>query len=140
MTISLSSHYFCTYFKLRFGSGWKSAESDQDLFADMIMSLQHAMAEITRLQALIQTKRPRPILPDPEQYDGEEMNAYPQFESKLQVDEAALGGPYERLWYAFGRLKGKAAQCLHPWIEANGKDRGRITDNAIKEFFEQRKT
>ena len=29
--------------------------------------------------------------------------------AKLQVDEAALGGTYERLWYAFGRLKGKAA-------------------------------
>lgn len=77
------------------------------------MDLQQAMAEITRLQALIQTKRPRPILLDLEQYDGEEMNAYPQFESKLyaklQVDEAALGGPYERLWYAFDRLKRKMA-------------------------------
>ena len=120
-----------------------SESSDQDQFVDTdtIMDLQAAMAEITRLQTLIQTKRPRPILPDPEQYDGEDMNAFPQFESKLyaklQVDEAALGGPFERLWYAFGRLKGKAAQRLHPWMETNGKDRDRITDNTIREFFEQ---
>ena len=71
--------------------------------------------------------------------DSEEMNAYPQFESKLyaklQVDEAALGGPYEGLWYAFGRLKGKAAQRLHPWMEANGKEHGRITDNMIRNFL-----
>jgi len=120
-----------------------SESSDQDQFVDTdtIMDLQEAMAEISRLQALIQTKRPRAVLPDPEQYDGEEANAYPQFESKLyaklQVDEAAIGGPFERLWYAFGRLKGKAAQRLHPWMEANGKDRDRITDNTIQEFFER---
>ena len=69
------------------------------------------------------------------------MNAFPQFESKLyaklQVDEAALGGPFERLWYAFDRLKGKAAQRLHPWMETNGKDRDRMTENTISEFFEQ---
>jgi hypothetical protein len=47
------------------------------------MDLQQAMAEITRLQALIQTKRPQPILPDPEQYDGEEMNAYPQAQAVI---------------------------------------------------------
>jgi hypothetical protein len=127
--------------QFRVPSDSESTESDQDLFVDTIMDLEQAMAEITRLQALIQTKRPRPILPDPEQYDGEEMNAYPQFESKLyaklQVDEAALGGPYERLWYAFGRLKGKAAQRLHPWMDVNGKDRDRITNNTIEEFFEQ---
>jgi Retrotransposon gag protein len=131
--------------EFRAPSDSESAESDQDLFVDTTMddtlTLQQAMAEITRLQALIQTKRPRSILPDPEQYDGEEMNAYPQFESKLyaklQVDEAALGGPYERLWYAFGRLKGKAAQRLHPWMEGRGKDRDRITENTIKDFFEQ---
>jgi Retrotransposon gag protein len=35
------------------------------------------------------------------------------------------------------RLKGKAAQRLHPWMGANGKGHGRITDNTIKEFFEQ---
>lgn len=120
------------------------SESEQDLFVDTNMddtiTLQQAMAEITRLQALIQTKRPRPILPDPEQYDGEEINAYPQFESKLhaklQVDKAALGGAYERLWYAFGRLKGKAAQRLHPWMEAHGKDT-RVTETVIEEFFLQ---
>ena len=127
--------------EFRVPSDSESTGSDPDLFVNTVMDLQQAMAEITRLQTLIQTKRPRAVLPDPEQYDGEETNAYPQFESKLyaklQVDEAAIGGPFERLWYAFGRLKGKAAQRLHPWMEANGKDRDRITDNTIQEFFEQ---
>ena len=84
--------------EFRAPSDSESTDQDQFVDTDTVMDLQEAMAEITRLQTLIQTKRP---LPDPEQYDGEDMNAFPQFESKiyakLQVDEAALGGPFERL-------------------------------------------
>ena len=55
-------------------------------------------------------KRPRPVLPDPETFNGTNRAMYQQFRTKLlaklSVDREALGGPNERLWYAFGRLSG----------------------------------
>ena len=65
-------------------------------------------------------KRPRPVLPDPETFDGINRAMYLQFKTKLlaklSVDREALGGPNERLWYAFGRLSGSAAAQILPWI------------------------
>ena len=50
-----------------------------------------------------QIRRPRPTQGDPEPYDHTKPELFPQFESKLQakliIDAAAIGGPYEQLWY-----------------------------------------
>jgi Retrotransposon gag protein len=124
------------------------SDSEQDQFVGSTMgepsTMQQAMAEIARLQAQVHgastPKRPRPILPDPEPYTGEDHSLYPQFESKLRaklrVDKEALGGVYERLWYAFGRLKDKAAQRLHPWMEVHGNGEA-LAEEIIERFFQQ---
>ena len=83
------------------------------------------------------TRRPRPRLPDPEKFDGSDLSLFPQFESqlraKLRIDEAAIGGPVEQIWYGFSRLSGKAASRIHPWIATYE----RTTDFTIEKFFDQ---
>jgi len=88
-----------------------------------------------------QVKRPRPTQGDPEPYDHTKPELFPQFESKLQskliIDAAAIGGPYEQLWYAFGRLKDYAAARIHPWMEIYGKDRHGVSEGTLDMFFEE---
>jgi hypothetical protein len=66
------------------------------------------------------SRRPRPVLPDPDMFDGEDKALYPQFKgklaAKLSIDASAIGGTKELLWYGFSRLKGKAAARLLPWM------------------------
>jgi hypothetical protein len=65
-------------------------------------------------------RRPRPSLPNPDQFDGSNQALYPQFESKLkaklEIDGRTIGGENEQVWYAFGRLSGEAAGRIHPWM------------------------
>ena len=88
-----------------------------------------------------QVKRPRPTQGDPEPYDHTKPELFPQFESKLQskliIDAAAIGGPYEQLWYAFGRLKDYAAARIHPWMQIYGKDRHGVSEGTLEMFFEE---
>lgn len=64
--------------------------------------------------------KPRPVLPDPETFDGEDLTLYPQFRAKLRakltVDARTFGGNFEKLWYGFSRLEGKAAARILPWM------------------------
>lgn len=86
-------------------------------------------------------KRPRPTLPDPEPYDHTKPELFPQFESKLQakliIDAVAIGGPYEQLWYAFGRLKDSAAARIHPWMQIYGRDRGSVNEGTLNLLFDE---
>jgi hypothetical protein len=86
------------------------------------------------------TRRPRPRLPDPEKFDGGDLSLYPQFESqlkaKLAIDEAAIGGPVEQIWYGFSRLGGKAASRIHPWIATYE----RTVEFTVANFFSQLQT
>ena len=88
-----------------------------------------------------QIRRPRPTQGDPEPYDHTKPELFPQFESKLQakliIDAAAIGGPYEQLWYAFGRLKDYAAARVHPWMQIYGKDRHNVNEGTLDLLFEE---
>jgi hypothetical protein len=77
-------------------------------------------------------------LSHPEKYDGISKAAYPAFRghlrAKLRIDQGAIGGESEQVWYAFGRLSDKASERIFPWIDTI-KRRGRplTTDD----FFAQ---
>ena len=117
-------------------------------------TVEQLMAELSRINARLneqQTtgvttlpnlqKRPRPILLDPEAFDGSNRTLYLLFKTKLQaklsVDREALGGPPERLWYAFDRLNGSAAAQILPWISIHAVGAEvRIGDDTVSSFFE----
>lgn len=83
--------------------------------------------------------RPRQILPDPEVFKGD-IASYQNFKhllkAKLYVDRQALGGPYERLWYAYGRLSGNAASHILPWMIANADSPAAVNDSTVTRLFE----
>lgn len=64
---------------------------------------------------------PRPILPDPDTFDGSDRALYPEFQSKLDakltLDQAALGSYCEMLWYAYYCLSDAAAGQILPWMK-----------------------
>ena len=55
-------------------------------------------------------------LPDPERFDGEDRAKYPTFETyllaKLDVDRLVIGNEQTQVFYAFGRLTGRAAEQM----------------------------
>ena len=84
-------------------------------------------------------QRPRQILPNPEVFKGD-IASYQNFKhllkAKLYVDRQALGGPYERLWYAYGRLSGNAASHILPWMIANADSPTAVNDYTVTKLFE----
>ena len=66
-------------------------------------------------------KRPKPRLPKPEAFTGEDLSLYAQFElklmAKLEIDAESIGSARDQLWYAFNLLDGKAAARIHPWMK-----------------------
>lgn len=84
-------------------------------------------------------QRPRQILPDPEVFKGD-IASYQNFKhllkAKLHVDRKALGGPYECLWYAYGRLSGNAASHILPWMIANADSPTMVNDDTVTKLFE----
>jgi hypothetical protein len=67
------------------------------------------------------TRKPKHTTPHPERFTGEDESLYPIFrgllEAKLQTDAQAIGGEYEQVWYAFGRLADTASKRIFPWIQ-----------------------
>ena len=65
--------------------------------------------------------RPKHTTPHPERFTGEDESLYPIFrgllEAKLRTDAQAIGGGYEQVWYAFGRLADTASKRIFPWIQ-----------------------
>jgi hypothetical protein len=65
--------------------------------------------------------RPKGRFPDVTLFTGEDPTLYAQFElklrTKLRMDAAAYPTEEEQVYYAFGRLEGKAAKRMLPWIE-----------------------
>jgi hypothetical protein len=82
-------------------------------------------------------RRPRPRLPDPEQFNGKNPALYPQFagilRAKLEIDGRTIGGEKEQVWYAFGRLSGEAAGRIYPWMT----HAQRTNTHTLDRFFEQ---
>jgi hypothetical protein len=72
-------------------------------------------------------RRPKPILPDPDRYDGVDKAVYNVFRSnllrKLEVDRLAFGSYYNCMWYAFARLKDQAATAMSPWMDQYAQNR-----------------
>ena len=66
-------------------------------------------------------KRPKHTTPHPERFTGEDESIYPIFrgllEAKLRTDAQAIGGEYEQVWYAFGRLADIASKRIYPWVQ-----------------------
>lgn len=84
-------------------------------------------------------QHPRQILPDREVFKGD-IASYQNFKhllkAKLHVDRQALGGPYECLWYVYGRLSGNAASHILPWIIANADSPTAVNDDTVAKLFE----
>lgn len=82
-------------------------------------------------------RRPKHSLTHPDKFTGDDESEFPQFkgllEAKLEIDKEAIGTERECVWYAFGRLSGKAAGRIYPWMEAT-KNTGKFT---TREFLEQ---
>jgi hypothetical protein len=66
-------------------------------------------------------KRSKHTTPHPERFTGEDESIYPIFrgllEAKLRTDAQAIGGEYEQVWYAFGRLADTASKRIYPWVQ-----------------------
>ena len=77
-------------------------------------------------------------LSHPDKYDGENKAGYLAFKghlcAKLRIDQRAIGGELEQVWYSFGRLSGKAVERLFPWIDAT-ESQGKPL--RVAEFFDQ---
>jgi hypothetical protein len=66
-------------------------------------------------------KKPKHTTPHPEKFTGKDESLYPIFrgllEAKLRTDAQAIGGEYEQVWYAFGRLTDTASKRIFPWMQ-----------------------
>ena len=117
--------------------------STQQLMAiitDLSERLNQQQAPATTSATEQTQRRPRPALPDPEAFDGHDRAYYPQFKAKLQaklaVDNQALGGPNEQLWYAYSRLNGPAAVHILPWMTTRAPKGALVTNAVVEGFFE----
>ncbi|OJD09494.1 hypothetical protein ACJ73_10270 [Blastomyces percursus] len=72
-----------------------------------------------QFHAPTEPKRPKPSLPDPARYNGNEPALFPQFfgniKAKLMIDGPSIVNEYAQVWYGMGRLEGKAAARVFPW-------------------------
>lgn len=79
-------------------------------------------------------RKPRHSQDHPEKYDNQTPSQFPQFagllRAKLQIDGPAIGGETEKVWYAFGRLKGSAAERVFPWMSF-ASQQGSLTVDAF---------
>ena len=77
-------------------------------------------------------------LSHPDKYDGRDKASYSAFRghlrAKLRIDQAAIGGKAEQVWYGFGRLADEASKRIFPWIETIERRGKPLQVNA---FFEQ---
>jgi hypothetical protein len=84
------------------------------------------------------SRRPKHSSPHPEKFTGEDESLYPIFrgilESKLRTDAQAIGGSYEMVWYAFGRLTGLASKRIFPWIQYTQNGPEFTIDNLFKQM------
>jgi hypothetical protein len=69
----------------------------------------------------VRTRKPKHTVPHPEKFTGEDEATYPIFrgllQAKLRTDGDAIGGEFERVWYAFGRLTETASKRIFPWLQ-----------------------
>jgi hypothetical protein len=80
----------------------------------------------------------RPTYPDTETFSGENRKEYEAFRlnlrTKLEMDSAYFSTPKKRVMYAYGRLRGKAAQIMMAWVNAKER-KGAPYD--LDEFYKE---
>ena len=81
-----------------------------------VVSLQQQLVHQTHVPTESQKRK----LPDHERFDGQDRSQYPTFETylraKLNVDSLVIGNEATKVYYAFGRLSGLAAEQVCPWV------------------------
>jgi hypothetical protein len=89
-------------------------------------------------QPPVNISKPRHSLDHPDKYDDSDRSKYMQFVAilyaKLRIDAPAIGGPFEQLWYAYGRLSGKAQTKVYPWMRLHGNAET-VTLATLEAFF-----
>ncbi|KMW68261.1 hypothetical protein BDDG_12700 [Blastomyces dermatitidis ATCC 18188] len=100
----------------------------QQQIADMHATQQLQYEEIQRLIHAIptstesNTKAPKERLGAPAYFDASDLTLYSSWRmemlAKLSVDGDAIGSLTNQGWYINGRLKDRAKQKFHPWMEA----------------------
>lgn len=83
------------------------------------------------------TTKPKHTVPHPEKFTGEDEAIYPIFsgllQAKLRTDGDAIGGEFEKVWYAFGCLTGTASKRIFPWLQHMQSS----ADFTVKRLFDQ---
>jgi hypothetical protein len=113
---------------------------NQQAIQEMQRQLNELTAALTQAQAAGRPK-PKAVMGEVKPYNNTDRGLYPQFEAKLRaklyVDRNAIGGPFERLWVAFGYLEEDASKKLYPWMETYATDVTKVTEETIEQFFSQ---
>ncbi|KAK9364306.1 hypothetical protein V1509DRAFT_185678, partial [Lipomyces kononenkoae] len=98
-------------------------------------STDHVLAGDSAVNLL---KRPRAKLPDADKFTAEDLSLFPQFlgklQAKLEIDADAIGTGKDHVWYSFGRLEGKAAARIFPWMTAYKDTPGFTLENLYKQL------
>ncbi|KMW69553.1 hypothetical protein BDDG_13693 [Blastomyces dermatitidis ATCC 18188] len=107
-------------------------ELQQQQIADMHATQQRQYEEIQRLSQQgthaiptsteLNTKAPKERLGAPAYFDASNLTLYSSWRmemlAKLSVDGDSIGSLTNQGWYINGRLKDRAKQKFHPWMEA----------------------
>lgn len=130
-------------------------QQQQEVNAELMRALRDLRESIRTPGSVGTTSRPSPAvvatestsssqrkakhsLSHPDKYDGVSKAAYPAFRghlrAKLRIDQGAIGGEPEQVWYAFGRLSDKASERIFPWIETIERTGKALTTH---DFFAQ---
>ena len=98
----------------------RNTPSVEDLMTELIRS-QRPLVKLPLPGSVTDDGRKKK-LPDPERFDGDDRAKYPTFEiyllAKFDVDRLVIGNEQTQVFYAFGRLTGKAAEKMRPWVTA----------------------
>lgn len=101
--------------------------TNADVMAAMLRALQAAYAPKTE-RIKVQT------------FDGSDYSLYPQFESilraKFELEPMSFPSEAAKIWWALGRLKGKAARVMNPWTEVYKTNQAAFS---MENMFEQMK-
>ena len=97
----------------------ESQQPNNPSIADLmtaVINLQQQLVNQTQSHQPIESQKK---LPDPERF-GQDRSQYPTFETylraKLNVDSSIIGNETTKVYYAFGRLSGLAAEQMRPWV------------------------